>query len=272
MIKNNIYQLFSLIGHAFRAWNTGGEGIHSPRLFYLVRHLFYDTTQLYTWESIEQRRQAMLRAPKVVHVVDFGTGHDRDELVMHIASQSLMPRKKVQLLARLLNYMSGDEYVPKRTSPLHIVELGTSLGITTAYLASVDSRNRVTTFEGCEDIAEMAELNWKKLHLNNIELKRGNLDNTLYDYARVKEKPIDMAVIDANHTGDAVMRYFQWILPLMDENGVMVVDDIRYSRSMHDAWCQIARHPQVTATMDLGQMGLVFFYPQLQQKTYILRI
>lgn len=272
MIKNQVFQFFSLLGHALRAWNTGGEGIHSPRLFYLVRHLFYDTARLYAWDAIELRRQAMLRAPKLVHVVDYGTGRDRDELVMHIASHSVMPSKEAQLLARLVNYMNGNEYVPDRSQPLHIVELGTSLGITTAYLASVDSRSRVVSFEGSDQIANMAQLNWQKLHLCNIELIRGNIDDTLFKYARASNETIDVAILDANHTAEATLRYFNWLLGRMDKNGVMVVDDIRYSKDMYTAWQQIRKHPQVTATMDLGRMGLVLFYPQVQQTTYFLRI
>jgi len=258
--------------HALRAWNTGGEGIHSPRLFYLVRMLFSDTSRLYAWDMIEQRRQAMLRAPKKLHVVDYGTGKDRDELVMHIAKHSVMPRREVQLIARLLHYMSGKEYVTDRNRPLQVVELGTSLGISTAYLALVDSRNKIVTFEGSDEIADMAELNWKKLGINHIDLVRGNIDHTLYNYAHTCEHPIDMAILDANHTKEATLNYAEWLLPKMDEDGVMIVDDIRYSPQMYEAWQALTRHKRVTATMDLGRMGLVFFYPQVQQKTYFLRI
>jgi len=271
-MNNSVFHFFSSILHYVGAWNTGGEGIHSPRLFYLVRYVLSDTAQLYAWNRIEQRRQAMLRAPKMLHIVDYGTGKDRDELVMHIAAHSVMPRKQVQLLARVLNYMNGNEYVIARHRPLHILELGTSLGITTAYLAKVDSRNQVVTFEGSDEIADMAELNWQKMQINTIQLVRGNIEKTLYNYVRTCETTIDMALLDANHTYEATKRYFEWLVPLMDTDGIMVVDDIRYSKEMYQAWTEITKHPKVTATMDLGRMGLVFFFPQIQQKTYFLRV
>jgi len=261
-----------MLRHAVSAWNTGGEGIHSPRLFYLVRHLFYESSELYAWEAIEQRRQAMLRAPKLIHIRDFGTGQDRDELVMHIARTSLMDRKMAQLLSRLVHYMSGSEYVTGRRRPLTIVELGTSLGITTAYLASASPNNRVVSFEGSEEIAAMAALNWGKLNLENIQQIQGAIDDTLYIYARESEQPVDFVLMDANHTGEATLRYLEWLLPIMDQDGIIAVDDIRYSRDMYAAWKTITRHPQVTATMDLGRMGLVFLYPQVQQRTYHLRV
>jgi len=272
MSRNKLFQVFSMLWHYLSAWNTGGEGIHSPRLFYLVRHLFYDKASLYSWKEIEQCRQSMLCAPKLVHIRDFGTGQDRDELVMQIARKSVMTRPQAQLIGRLLNYMTGDEYVSGRKRPLHIVELGTSLGITTAYMASVGSENQVVTFEGSEEIAAMAELNWQKMGICNIEQKIGNIDDTLYIYARETTSPIDFVLMDANHSACATLRYFEWLLPHMDADGMMVVDDIRLSKEMYRAWNTIASHQGVSATMDLGRMGLVFFYPKLVQKQYRLRI
>jgi len=272
MIKNTLFQCITMFTHAICAWNTGGEGIHSPRLFYLVRYLFYDTSRFYAWDAIEQRRQAMLRAPKVVHIEDYGTGNNRDALVMQIARSSLMGSKQAQMLARLVNYMSSPEYCSNRHSPLRIVELGTSLGITTAYLASVGSANEVTSFEGSPEIAAMAQLNWNKLQLNNIHLVLGNIDDTLYNNARVGEGLLDFVLIDANHTGEAAMRYFEFLADKMSEDGILVMDDIRYSPSMYQAWRCITKHPKVTASMDLGRMGMVFFYPNVPQKTFILRI
>jgi len=272
MNKNKVFQVFSMFWHHLTAWNTGGEGIHSPRLFYIVRHLFYDSTSMYSWEAIEQRRQAMLRAPKLVHINDYGTGKDRDEQVMHIAKKSLMSRREAQLLGRLLHYMSTGEYVVGRERPLQVVELGTSLGVTTSYLASVSKENKIVTFEGSESIAAMAKMNWEKLGLKNITLVNGNIDDTLYNYAREETMPIDFVLMDANHTEKATLDYFACLLPHLDENAVVVVDDIRLSPSMNKAWEIIVAHPRVTATMDLGRMGLVFFYPKLEKKQYRLRI
>jgi len=261
-----------MLWHQLTAWNTGGEGIHSPRLFYLVRHLFYDTSRLYSWDAIEQRREAMLRAPKMIHITDYGTGQDRDELVMHIARRSLMGAREAQLLARLLHYMSGREYVVGRQRGLQIIELGTSLGLTTAYLASASRDNHVVSFEGSEEIAAMATLNWNKLALHNIEQKIGNIDDTLFIYAREEKPKVDFALLDANHTGQATLAYFECLLPLMDPDGVIVIDDIRLSPSMYDAWQRIMGTDRVTAAMDLGRMGIVFFCPNLQKRSYRLRI
>lgn len=275
MIKRLWFRIWSMVWHHLSAWNTGGEGIHSPRLFYLVRHVLYDTNRLYAWEAIEQRREAMLRAPKIVHIEDYGTGVNREELVMHIAQKSVMKVSDAQRLSRVLNYMSGKEYVPDRQRALRVVELGTCLGLTTAYFASVNSANEVITFEGSAEIGAMAELNWQKLGLQQIRLVKGNIDETLPKYiAQLREQgeTIDFVLMDANHTGEATLRYWEWLHPVLNDDSVVVLDDIRYSQDMYAAWRQIGQDERVTSTMDLGQMGVVLVYPPLIKRHYRLRV
>lgn len=275
MIKRLWFRIWSMVWHHLSAWNTGGEGIHSPRLFYLVRHVLYDTNRLYAWDAIEQRREAMLRAPKIVHIEDYGTGVNREELVMHIAQKSVMKVSDAQRLSRVLNYMSGKEYVPNRQRALRVVELGTCLGLTTAYLASVNSANEVITFEGSSEISAMAELNWQKLGLQQIRLVKGNIDETLPKYiAQLREQgeTIDFVLMDANHTGEATLRYWEWLRPVLNDDSVVVLDDIRYSQDMYAAWKQIGQDDCVTSTMDLGQMGVVLVYPPLIKRHYRLRV
>ena len=271
MVNNVLYHCFSLLWHHVTAWNTGGEGIHSPRLFYLVRMVFRDSNRYYAWQSIERQRLAMLQSSQTIQVTDYGVGRTRSTLrrVNAIAQTGLSNRTAAELLFRLVMHMTGDEYRLQPHGPLNIIELGTSLGITTAYLAAADSRNRVVTFEGSDEIVALAKANWSHLGLQNIVLVQGNIDDTLYNYAR---EEIDFAFIDANHTGEATLRYFEIMASCIHPDGIVAIDDIRYSADMYAAWKQIIHHPKVTATMDLGNMGLVFFEPHLERKTYLLRI
>ena len=69
-----MHRIASYIRHRLTSWNTGGEGVHSPYLFELVRMVIYDENRYYSWQDIENRRYAMLHAPKMLHVTDYGTG------------------------------------------------------------------------------------------------------------------------------------------------------------------------------------------------------
>ena len=89
-IKDGIYRILAYVRHQLTSWNTGGEGIHSPYLFHLVRHIISDDNRYYVWSAIEERRQAMLHAPKMVEVTDYGTGESGQRLVCDIAKRSLL--------------------------------------------------------------------------------------------------------------------------------------------------------------------------------------
>lgn len=272
-----LYRIFARVRHVLTAWNTGGEGIHSPYLFYLVRFLFYDRNAYYSWDAIEERRRAMLHAPKPLQVTDYGTGTSGTRLVSDIARTSLGSPREAQLLYRLVNYLAreGWESDPRRTSL--VLELGTSLGLTTAYLASPDSRIRVVTFEGSEEIAGMARLNWQKLGLKNIDVITGNIDqmlpeyveHTLYNNARARA---DLIFMDANHTYDATLRYYDILRPLIHRKTIVVLDDIHWSPDMNRAWMELSRRSEVTSSMDLFDLGLLFFDPDYLPKHYRLRL
>ena len=261
------YRIWSWIRHQMTSWNTGGEGIHSPYLFHLVRHIISDDNRYYCWSAIEESRACMLRAPKPIHVRDYGSrgnGGEERRMVCNIAKTSLQSAKNAQIFFRIVNWLSHE-----KDAPLKIVELGTNLGITTAYLAMADSRNEVVTFEGSEALLEMAALNWKKLGISNIQVVEGNIDETLYTYAR---EGVDFVYIDANHRYEATLRYFAYFAQLAHEKTIIVLDDIHYSCEMEAAWKEIGKRADVTTTMDFYDFGLVFFDTHYLKRHYKLRI
>ena len=58
----------------------------------------------------------------------------------------------------------------------------------------------------------------------------------------------------------------------MHEKSVMIVDDIHYNEEMERAWREICEDERVTSTMDLYQMGLVFFDKNYWRKNYKIRL
>ena len=267
-LRDTGYRIWSWFRHQLTSWNTGGEGIHSPYLFHLVRMIISDDNRYYCWDDIEERREAMLHAPKLVRVKDYGSrgkGREEQRLVSDIARTSLQSAKNAQVLFRIVTWLGHE-----KGEPLHMVELGTSLGITTAYLAKVDSRNTVETYEGSQALIELAERNWKKLGIENVQVVEGNIDDTLYIYNR--KKPIDFGYIDANHTYEATLRYFEALAQRKHEKTIIALDDIHYNEEMERAWKEIGERSDVTSTMDFYGFGLVFFDTHYLKRHYRLRI
>ena len=255
--KTAIFRVWSYVRHVLTAWNTTGEGIHSPYLFYIVRMLLRDENSFYCWETIEKRRRQLLHDERVLDVVDYGsagspTGTVVQRRVSEIASTHLEQPKVAQVLFRIAHYMGHEQQ-----RPLNILELGTSLGITTAYLAMADSRNNVVTLEGSRAVLNVAKEQWRALKLENIHWQQGNIDHTLSIYAR-EETQWDVVFVDANHTYEATMRYVGTLLDRMSEKGVLAVDDIHYSKEMERAWEELKADERVTTSMDLYHAGLLF--------------
>ena len=266
---NKIHRIGAFIRHFLTAWNTTGEGIHSPYLFRLVRFVMRDENTFYCFADIERRREYLKVCEDELDVVDFGSaGSPEGKLIKRrvcdIAKTQLESPKIGQLLFRIINFMTQEQ---KR--PLQILELGTSLGITTAYLAASNSRNNITTLEGSGAVLKIAQGVWQTLKLENISWQEGNIDNTLYIYAR---ENLDLAYVDANHTYEATKRYVDFLLPRMTEKGIIVLDDIHYSEGMERAWEEIKQNQRVTTSMDLYHVGMLFVDPHYLKRHYTIRI
>ena len=270
MAKNSkFHRVLAFMKHLFTSWNTTGEGIHSPYLFELVRFILRDENAYYCFADIERRRESLEACEDVLDVVDYGSagapeGKCIPRRVCDIAKNHLESKQVGQALFRLVNWIGTQE---KR--PLEILELGTSLGITTAYLAAANSRNRVMTMEGSGAVLKVAQGVWKALKLENIEWVEGNVDDTLLIHARER---LDVAYVDANHTYEATLRYVNALLPRLREKGVIVLDDIHYSAQMEQAWKELKDDKRVTTSMDLYHVGLLFVDPHYLKRHYIIRL
>ncbi|MCR5050814.1 MAG: class I SAM-dependent methyltransferase [Paludibacteraceae bacterium] len=265
-----LYRVFSYVRHRLTAWNTTGEGIHSPYLFYIVRFLMHDKNTYYCFEDIERRRNTLLQNDEVLDVVDFGsagssTGKHVARRVRDIARSHLEIPAVGQLLFRLVSYMGQEQH-----NPLEILELGTSLGVTTAYLAKANEQNHLTTLEGSEAVAQVAKQQWQQLEICNIDCRVGRIENTLPPIC--EKKQFDLVYVDANHTYQATMKYAELLLPRMKEKGILVMDDIHYSREMERAWRELKNDPRVTTSMDLWHVGLLFVDKHYLKRHYRISI
>ena len=52
-----IHRIMAFLKHRLTAWNTTGEGIHSPYLFELVRFILRDENAYYCFADIERRER-----------------------------------------------------------------------------------------------------------------------------------------------------------------------------------------------------------------------
>lgn len=228
------------------------HGVHSPFVFDLYHQVILHDGNYYTYPLLEALRKELLQNDRTILVTDFGAGPKaglkKERKISYIARTSAKSPKYAQLLFRLLN----------RFKPKVVFDLGTSLGITTSYLAKGNQEAQVYTFEGCPAIAAEAKANFHKLKIQNVQQAIGNLDETLPQQLKAVSQ-LDFVFFDGNHRYEPTMRYFEACLEKHHEDSVFVLDDIYWSADMTRAWQEIKQHPQVLQTVDLFYIGLVFF-------------
>ncbi|MES2330477.1 MAG: class I SAM-dependent methyltransferase [Bacteroidota bacterium] len=262
-----MYSPFTLgakyIKYYLTASNGNGHGMHSPFVFTFITKVLNDDRSFYAYQNIESLRQLLLNDQQQLTIEDFGAGSrvkkNNVRSVSDIAHSSLKPKKFGQLLFRIV-----DAYAPQ-----NILELGTSLGITTAYLASAKAGCTVVTMEGAKAVAAVARKNFTKLDLKNIELVEGNFDETLPATIK-KMESIDMVFVDGNHRYEPTVRYYRELLPAMHEYSILIFDDIHWSKEMEQAWDEIRKDEAVTLSIDLFFIGLVFFRKEQKVKQHFV--
>lgn len=131
------------------------------------------------------------------------------------------------------------------------LELGTSLGMGTRYLAL--ACEHVITIEGCSQTFKLAEQHFAAISLKNVELNLALFDNYLFD-----SKSFDLAYIDGNHQGKALLKYAE-ILLQKNPNCLIICDDIRWSKDMKKAFTKLKAYTDYS--LDLYQIGIVSNQP-----------
>jgi predicted O-methyltransferase YrrM len=213
------------------------------------------------FDVIEKMRKSLLNDPTVVEAKDFGAGstfnRGKTKSIRQIARHELNEPDLNRLIFRMI----------RQRKCKNILELGTSLGINTLYMARASQDVTVYSFEGNPQIAQYAKQTFSKAGVNNIKLIEGEigliLPSILSDLPR-----IDLVFMDANHTYEATLSYYNIILDKLGPDSVLVLDDLYWSPGMRNAWEEIKNDSRVMATFDLFKAGIVFFQKELDKMHY----
>ncbi len=153
--------------------------------------------------------------------------------------------------------------------PQIIAELGTSTGISTAYLASANANTKVFTVEGNSSLARIARNTFHELNIRNAEQITGAFDNGL-PYIMQCFKGKVLVFMDGDHQYKSIMNYFQQIRSYSGEC-LIIFDDIRWSEDMLKAWKKIISDPAVEISIDIFYMGIVLLNMNVQKHHFVIR-
>jgi predicted O-methyltransferase YrrM len=197
-------------------------------------------------------------------VTDLGAGSRVDKSNERSIRQIAKNASKSKKIGRLLFRLS------RHVQPNNILELGTSLGLSSLYLAYGSPSSNIITIEGCPNISKIAADNFQKASMYKIQLETGNFDDKLPEILE-KINSLDLAFIDGNHQQEPTIKYFEQCLLKSNPDSILIFDDIHWSDGMEKAWEYIINHPSVTLSVDIFHMGIVFLRKELTKQHFVMR-
>ncbi|MBP6386586.1 MAG: class I SAM-dependent methyltransferase [Pseudarcicella sp.] len=241
------------------------HSLHSPFVFELYTKIIkVKTNPNNRINKIEELRKSLKKNNNFITITDFGAGSKTNNKpqrsIASIAKNAEKPKKIAQLIYRLVHHFK----------PNTVLDLGTSLGITTLYQAEAYPDATIFSFEGCPETAQIAQKNFDKLDAKNIKIVIGNIDHTLPETIQNLPK-IDFVFFDANHQYHATMAYFETCKAKAHQDTFFIFDDIYWSAGMEKAWKEIVQHPDVMISIDLFYLGIVFFRKNQPKQHFVLR-
>ncbi|MCD6113410.1 MAG: class I SAM-dependent methyltransferase [Bacteroidales bacterium] len=256
--------ILQYIKYLFRAKNK--YKIHSPFVYDFITKVIQDKKKYPEQNDIKKIIKSLKKSKQVIEFTDFGYYSYKNlytnsyKKIGQIAKKSTSSIKYGKLLFRMVKYFNPDS----------ILELGTSLGVSTMFMAKAANNKPVTTIEGCASISEIAQRNFDKLNLNNIKINIGNFDNILPEVLKDLNK-LDFVFFDGNHKEKSTINYFNQCLSYINDDTIFIFDDIYWSRGMQKSWAYIKNHKKVSLTLDLFQFGIVFFKKDITKQNIVIR-
>jgi len=262
------YKLLS--GHKY------GHGIHSPFIFEFITGVLNDRFRYKEYDEVEKIRRKLRSEERTILYNDYGAGSRRSRQgktitgsgsnkpgvvkIRDIARYSAVNKKFGQLLFRTVRYFK----------PATILELGTSLGISTMYMAMANRDTTIISIEADRNLAEIARHSVFNAGLHNVEVINDRFENALPPLIERLGNKL-FVFIDGNHEKSPTLQYFKQLLVKSGSGMIMAVDDIHWSPGMSEAWQEIKSDHRVKITMDLFFMGLVFFNRGVQKQNFVIR-
>jgi predicted O-methyltransferase YrrM len=240
------------------------HALQSPFAYHFYQNVVKGNSLPANVDCIEQQRALLQNSLHKIEVKNFGAPSTvtlkNMEPLSKIARRGISCQWQSALIWRLANWMGAT----------NMLELGTSLGINTMYMAANEAEGaNVITIEGNEALLEVAHDAWRACNIDNIHAIKGKISEVL---PAINTDNLDLVYIDADHRSVALWENYLRCLPLMNKEAVMVVDDIRWSADMYQGWLGLCAREEVRLSLDLKRFGILFFDRNMAKKHHILSV
>ena len=244
----------------WNASNGKGHGIHSPFVYDFVASVLGDkNSNLPAYQKIESIRKRLLQNKNQISILDLGAGstldNRKERSIASIASTAAKPSRFGKLFYRMVRHYKVET----------VLELGTSLGLSTRYFAEAHPLHGVVTIEGAPALADYTRTCLQREGYQQVKVLEGNFDSLLPEVLPTL-KGRKLIFVDGNHRYEATRQYFLQSLCFLEQDDILIFDDIHWSEEMEKVWTEIKNHQQVACTIDLFFIGIVFFRKEFKEK------
>lgn len=258
---NHIQLGIKYLGYLFKASNGKGHGVHSPFVYDFIESVLLPSRKSTpAFSQIEQIRKKYSKDfSTIIEVEDLGAGSFSKAGSRRSVAQIAKGAAKHPKFARVLHHMV------KRYNVDDVLELGTSLGLTTRYLALAGNQVNVQSIEGAPAIADFTNSAIVHEGYSNVTILKGDFKDVL-SQVLPKMKGIKLVFFDGNHQYAATKAYFEEVVQVCNEDDILVFDDIHWSEGMEKAWEEIKKSERVSCSIDLFFIGIIFLRKEFKEK------
>ncbi|MBN2482235.1 MAG: class I SAM-dependent methyltransferase [Bacteroidales bacterium] len=262
-LKDVLIRVLNYIRYVIVARNPSCGRIRSQSILEFVRNTFVDKEFHTDYALIHQERQKLLKKKILIPVSIYGAGphgYVKTRTLRDVVKRSSVSEKHGRLLYRISKYYK----------PEVVVELGTSTGLSTLYLALGHPDAQMITIEGNPMLCGIASGIFKAVAQDRIELMNITFEEAL---SLLDNQPMERALIfiDGNHTYEATRKYFDYFIGRAAEPFMMILHDINWSCEMTRIWNEIKSDPKVKTTIDLYYLGIVCNFKHFMKQNFVLR-
>lgn len=255
--------------HAFKVqqylrylWQSGNaHRIQSPFVYELYSRYIRQPLPAVVKQELKEAFRQAVHNRDTFSPVDMGAGSQRhgggDRSVRHLAATVRRPMRQYRLLYQLIQGLS----------PAHVLELGSALGFTSLVMAHAAPDCRKTIIEGDPFLAGYTSKQVE--HCQHMHVMTGSFTDHMPQV--IADHPADFILLDGHHTYEATMSYAHTLLEQPIDNLCIVLDDIRWSRGMWQAWQELCRHPAVTLHLDFHSVGVLLRRQGQAKEGWVLR-
>jgi len=216
--------------------------VHSPFVFEFLKEVLEDDRFYHSFGLIENYRRNLLGNASKINFKEYA-----------VSINQLTKSKSISTKIGEILFKTVHLYKPNA-----LLSIGTNLGIASLYQATPNSKTSLVTLETSIPIAQQTTSFLKQLGVKNIQIKAGNIAEILP--TTLKElTTIDQVYFNDFWGTEATIKYFETCSTFFNPNTIFIFREPHASEQRLDFWQTIKAHKKVKLSIDLYDLGFLFF-------------